>query len=129
MAKRINQCEVVNERVAAGVDSIFEAGLPLDFTLACGQSYVAYESLFCNTRVTGTLVLEADLDNDCTLTVTVEREGQAPIVRTITPTDPNRSISLIADSLTRITFSCGTDQATGVCEGEYTLLLHWCKCC
>ncbi len=127
MAELINQCEVVNEKIAASIDSILEGALPLEFAIACGQSYVAYESLFRNTRVTGTLVMDVFDFSDCTLTVTAERENREPVVRSVAPTDANRTISFIVDDLTKITISCGS--GTGTCGGEYTLLLHWCKCC
>lgn len=120
MTERIKRCEVVNE-------PSFEGGSGEFFSLDCGQSYAAYESLFSNTRVNGTLTVLL-FNSNCTFTVTVESNDQGPIVRTIAPEDTNRFINLTVDCLKKITFSCnGTGE--GACEGFYNLLLRWCKCC
>ncbi len=120
MAERIKRCEVVNE-------PSFEGGSGMFFDLECGESYVAYESLFSSTRVTGTLSVFL-FESTCTFAVTVESNDQAPIVRTIAPEDTNRTINLTVDCLEKITFSCSGSNGSD-CEGFYSLLLRWCKCC
>lgn len=120
MAERDRKCEVVNEGASEGGSGLF-------FNLECGQSYVAYESLFRDTRVIGTLTVLI-FDSECTFTVTVESNDQPPIVRTIAPTDTNRAINLTVDCLEKITFSC-TGTAVDFCDGFYNLQLRWCKCC
>lgn len=126
MSERIKNCELVNEIVNDTTDPL-EGAQPLEFSIACNQTFVPYESLFRSTCVTGTLVLEV-FDSTCTFTVTVERHGQPTTTYRITPTDTNRTLNLAVDHLKRITFSC-SDGSEGFCSGEYTLLLNWCKCC
>jgi len=119
MADRVKRCEVVNEGSEGGSGQFFN--------LECGQSYIAYESLFRDTRVTGTLTVQL-FDSECTFTVTVESNDQAPIIRTITPTETNRTINLTVDCLEKVTFAC-TGTAADFCDGFYNLHLRWCKCC
>jgi len=120
MTDRIRRCEVVNE-------PSFEGGSGIFFNLSCGDSYVAYESLFRDTRVTGTLSVFVN-ESGCTFTVTIESNDQPPIVRSIAPEDTNRTINLTVDCLEKITFSCSGSNGSD-CEGFFNLLLRWCKCC
>lgn len=116
MAERTRKCVVVTE------PSFDEGASSFFFSLECGQSYAAYELLFRNTRVNGTLSVQLFV-SECTFTVTVESNDQPPIVRTIAPTDNNRSIALTVDCLEKITFSC-TGTAADFCDGVFILLLR-----
>lgn len=131
------KCEVVTEPV----EELPETGIPLSFAIPCcikdasdncvGSSFVAYESVFQSTRVTGTLFVRV-FPSNCIFTVTAERADQEPITETIFPTDDNRFINLVVDCLIKLTFSCTPAQTSGEdsrCEGQYTLQLQWCKCC
>lgn len=121
------KCEVVSDLVGSTIT--METGQPMFFEIPCPGSYVAYESLFKHTRVTGTLTVEV-FPTTCTFTVTATRAEGQPIIVDVLPTDTNRFINLTVDCLKSITFSChnGGDSAQD-CEGEYALQIHWCKCC
>lgn len=119
-------CQVVTD--IAG--NVTETGIPLSFTIPCPGSYVAYESLFTRTRVTGTLFVVVN-DSTCSFTVTAERSEGDPIIVTVSPTSTNRVVSLTVDCLQSITFTCSSEGEVdlGACVGLFTLQLHWCKCC
>lgn len=122
------KCEVLTE--AIGMETP-EGAIPLLFGIACGGSYVPYESLFNKTRVTGTLLVGVS-NSSCTFTVTIDRGKQQPITAAILPTDTERTINVTADCIRKITFSCkseATPPPTTDCHGSFNLQLHWCKCC
>ncbi len=121
MSERIKACQVISE------PAIVENALVPFFTIECGQSYVAFESLFRDTRVTGNLFVFVN-STDCTFSVIVKSKDQPDIVRTITPAETNRLINLTIDCLEKVVFSCAGGSGN-FCQGNYTLTVHWCKCC
>lgn len=133
MAEHVENCEVISEITGGAVNPAI--GSPLPFTIPCGGSYVAYESLFQRTRVTGTLHVERDTSvrSTCTLNVTVESAEHEPITLSIAPDANNPVINLTVDCLRKVTISCtppDTEPPAGdFCPGAYSLQLRWCKCC
>ncbi|MGE5652935.1 MAG: S-Ena type endospore appendage [Bacillota bacterium] len=123
MAEWQKHCELVTDGEQGVTDAFY---LPCD----SARSYVVYESLFQNTRVTGTLFVYVYQVCD-TFEIVVERHGQPSITRRITAGETNRSITLAVDCLEKITFRClsATPPTEGACYGYYSLQLQWCKCC
>ncbi|WP_044339917.1 hypothetical protein [Rossellomorea aquimaris] len=116
--KKIKQSSCFVERIQIEEDS---------FTLPCnGEALVLFEDVTPNHNKGMLTISNFSFPNECTISVEIETDNQAPIIRNI-PITNGRRYDL--ENVRKITINCLGIDPQDTCRGQIKYIHDFCICC